>query len=284
MSLQYIISTDLDGTLLNHDDYRWQSATEALNKLNQHNIPVIINTSKSRLEVKTLIEEIGLSKQSYVVENGSALILNQDFFNAIAKLQHLPELQKIDNQYVWVFGIQRSVLLEWLYDQRSKYQLDFEGYNDWDIQTIIEKTGLSENKAKQSYQKEFSEPFEWYDSEESLQQLTMRARLQGFDILKGGRFYHLQANVSKASVFDFFKNHHSILFPSSSEFKVIALGDNHNDVHMLNAADYSIVIKSPVNDYPELKKTHNLVCSEYYGAKGWNIEILKLLKTLDINT
>ena len=46
-----IVFTDLDGTLLDHDDYSFEAARPALAKLETLNIPVILTTSKTATEV-----------------------------------------------------------------------------------------------------------------------------------------------------------------------------------------------------------------------------------------
>ena len=46
-----IIFSDLDGTLLDHDDYRWQAADPALARLRAANIPLVLNSSKTVPEI-----------------------------------------------------------------------------------------------------------------------------------------------------------------------------------------------------------------------------------------
>ncbi len=284
MKTQYIVSTDLDGTLLNHHDYQWQDAEQALTSLASHHIPIIINTSKTRLEVANLIKALPVPEQSYVVENGSAIVLSTEHANQIDLKSQYENFQYIDGKPVWVLGENRASLCQWLYKLREKYDWNFQGYQDWSINQIIEKTGLSEADAAASSKKEFSEPFEWYDTQENLQKLTDSARLSGYKIVKGGRFYHLQGSVHKASLFDFIHEFKNQLYPEFESIRFIALGDNHNDIDMLNQADYSIVIKSPTDTKLELSKNKQVIYSQSFGAKGWNEEILTLLTFIKLPT
>jgi len=282
MNTQYIVSTDLDGTLLNHDDYQWEDAREALMALSNYKIPMIINTSKTRSEVATLNSVLPIRDQSYVVENGSAIVLSNEDLIKLDRYKDHPKLKMMDSHYVWVLGEEREFLCHWLYALREKFNWKFEGYRDWDYQTIMAKTGLSLESAIESSKKEFSEPFEWNDTDENLSILKTMAKQSGFEILKGGRFYHLQGNVNKSSLFDFIKEYQSILYPGSKHIQFIALGDNDNDVHMLNRANYAIVIKSPVNAAPILTKSSGVTHSRAMGAKGWNQEILTLLQSFKL--
>ncbi len=279
MSEQCVIFTDLDGTLLDHNDYSWAPASEALKEAQAHKIPIIINTSKTRSEVNTLLSELPLQNQPYVVENGSAVIFPNITSELLSNIQGKSHYQFIDDQHVWVFGVKRSLLCDWLTHIKFKKGYLLESYQDWTTEMIMNKTGLNESKAIESQKKEFSEPFQWFDTDERLADFIQLAESQGFSILKGGRFFHLQGAVTKASAFDFFKTHKDSIFTHSLKLKIIALGDNYNDVDMLDQADIAICIKSPVNDFPKVSNSA-VIYSTQFGPIGWNDEILKLLKSL----
>jgi mannosyl-3-phosphoglycerate phosphatase len=230
---QCVIFTDLDGTLLDHHDYSWEPASEALKEAQAQKIPIIINTSKTRSEVNTLLSELPLLNEPYVVENGSAIIFPNITSELLSNIQDQPRYQLIDGQHVWVFGEKRKLLCDWLTHIKVNKGYQLESYQDWTTEKIMNKTGLNKNKAIESQKKEFSEPFQWFDTDERLADFILLAESQGFSVLKGGRFFHLQGAVTKASVFDFFKIHKNSLFPSALRLKLIALGDNHNDVNII---------------------------------------------------
>lgn len=286
MNSQYLVMTDLDGTLLDHSDYSWSDAQDALEFLVTHEIPVIVNTSKTMAEVQTLLNELKLEHQPYVVENGSAVVLPA-FTDAVNSkklfetLKQHEQFKKIDEQYVWTLGKDRQQICDWLYGLRTRHDWIFEGYNDWTVEAVMDKTELTKSKAIESKQKLFSEPFLWFDSERNFKTLESLAKRDGYTILKGGRFYHLQGDVDKSSPVSFFKRYHRLLWPESQPLTIIALGDGDNDVAMLDSADYGICIKSPVNDFPSVV-SDNIIFSQSYGPKGWNEEILALTNSLNI--
>lgn len=278
---QCVIFTDLDGTLLDHHNYTWSPARPALDQAKQYDIPIIINTSKTRAEVVTLINDLKFEQQPYVVENGSAIIFPYLPPNLLLKLQSKDQYQFINNQHTWVLGEYRKPLCKWLKAIREKYKFNFESYQDWSTKKLMEITGLSESKAKESQLKEFSEPFVWLDSDENLARFIQLAESKGYSILKGGRFYHLQGSINKGSALTFIREYQEYLFPKATSLKLIALGDNQNDVAMLDESDLAVCIKSPVNDFPMIKNS-TVIYSKEYGPVGWNEEVLALIELLEI--
>jgi len=69
-----IVFTDLDGTLLRHEDYDWSPASAAIAELKRRNVPLVIATSKTRAEIEYLRERIG-NQDPFISENGGALYI-----------------------------------------------------------------------------------------------------------------------------------------------------------------------------------------------------------------
>lgn len=70
--LDLIVFTDLDGSLLNHEDYSFAEAMPALARISGNNIPLVFVTSKTRREVEILQREMGL-REPFIVENGGGI-------------------------------------------------------------------------------------------------------------------------------------------------------------------------------------------------------------------
>ena len=67
------ISSDLDGTLLDHTTYSYQAALPALALCQSLGIPIVLNTSKTVAETLAIHTALDLTAPM-VVENGSALV------------------------------------------------------------------------------------------------------------------------------------------------------------------------------------------------------------------
>ena len=70
----WIVMTDLDGTLLDHQSYRCTAAQPALAALKQRQIPCIMNSSKTFSEMVQLRAELDFS-DGFASENGAALFI-----------------------------------------------------------------------------------------------------------------------------------------------------------------------------------------------------------------
>ena len=68
----FLIFSDLDDTLLEHDSYRWEKAGPALGYCINSNIPVILVSSKTRVEIQAIHRAMGLDFP-FVSENGGGI-------------------------------------------------------------------------------------------------------------------------------------------------------------------------------------------------------------------
>ncbi len=260
----YFISTDLDGTLVDHHSYSYSDALPALELCRELGIPVIFNTSKTRSEARALQRELGIDAP-LIVENGSAIIVSG---------HNDTEDQEI------LFGVPRTRVLNFIVQVRAAQGWQFSGFNDWSVAEIVERTGLSLDDAANANSKEFSEPFIWSDSDQAFRRFSNMAHEQGLRILKGGRFYHLLGDTDKAKPMLWLKRNYRNVFPAFDEApEVVALGDNQNDVAMLNAADIAVCVRSPVADFPPLSTAAKIIQTSGVGPVGWNQAVLRILQS-----
>lgn len=234
-----IVFTDLDGTLLDHHTYSYAAAKPLLGKLRGLGVPVIANTSKTRAEWQDLAAELD-NGDAFVVENGSAIYLPDECV---------------------VFGERRERILEILSELRPEFQ--FEGYADWDIDGIMQRTGLDRESATRSADREFSEPLIWMDDEEKKAAFCAHLKDKGLNTLQGGRFLHVLGQTDKGKAVEFLRDR----LPAGAA--IIALGDGPNDIAMLQAADIGIVIKTPTGRKLDFNSDHQVIHSTLEGPEGW---------------
>jgi mannosyl-3-phosphoglycerate phosphatase len=242
-----IIFTDLDGTLLDHHTYDFAPALFMLEYLKKQNIPVILTTSKTKEEVLLLQNKLDIN-YPFIVENGAGI-----FF---------PSKDKLD---VIHLGITYDKTLETF----KKYKKDFilEGFFQMSDEKVAQLTGLDLEDAKLARSRSYGEPFLFDDTKDYIA-LRQLARNEGYDIVKGGRFYHLiTKGIDKANSVLHLKKIYEEKF--NAPFKTIALGDGNNDLTMLEAVDTPILIPKYDGNYISHTIKH-ITKAKYPGPKGWN--------------
>lgn len=262
--MKSILFTDLDGTFLNHDDYRFDASHEALARIKELRIPLIFTTSKTKAEVERLQQQVGIC-EPFIVENGAALFIPRGYQGFL-----LPELQNYEDKKILIFGQPYKKVLEFYRLYREEFGMI--GFSDMSDVELADLTGLTPTAVLLSKQREFTEPFILKDARQ-IDELQRLAHCYELKITTGGRFYHLMGETQDKgiAVMDTIA-----LFEQLYETKIhsIALGDSENDLPMLESVDNPIVIQKPNGSYLEIGLA-NIQKSHYPGAKGWNEMVLK---------
>lgn len=266
MSREFLIFTDLDGTLLNHHDYSFSAASAALALVQERKIPLIIATSKTFCEVKKLQDDLGISAPC-IVENGagtyipSSCVLAKEDWHA--------------DEEDWIQVSHSKTYLEsrlFLNAMKEKYGL--RGFGDMELKEVVHLTGLQADQAKDACKRDFTEPF-IIEDEQNIVALTQEANALGFDIVQGGRFFHLiTIYQDKAKAMLSLKLLYEEYYQQT--FRTIALGDSSNDFTMLEEADFGVLIPKNDGTYAPLV-TPDLIKAPFSGPKGWNSSILGIL-------
>lgn len=259
-----IIFTDLDGTLLNHQNYSFAAAKPALEKIRQLNIPLIFNSSKTSAEILEY-RHILDNRHPFIVENGGAVFIPQHYFPGT-----------IEQEHTHILGAHRDQLLALIHDLRNKHQYQFTGFADLSVAELIEQTGLTEQQAVHAKQRIASEPIIWQDGKKQLSKFQRELEQQGMKILKGGRFLHVMGQTDKAIAMQWLvEQYHAA---GHAKIRTIALGDSQNDKAMLEQADYAAVIRSAQGTHMLVDKP--VYYTQYPAPAGWREAIDKILLTL----
>ena len=256
----WLIVTDLDGTLLNHHDYSFQEAKATLEKLEEHGIPVIINSSKTAAEIEQLRRDLN-NQNPFIVENGSGVFIPKTYF------KECPEGAEEHGTY-WevVLGKPRTELLAALAKLPKIFKPYYQSYSESSVEDVMAMTGLSHTEATASKNRRYTEPLKWSASATQKLEFFSALRKQHLHYTEGGRFIHLMGQTNKGSAMTWLARYHAKQYKKN--IRILALGDANNDIDMLTAADIAAVIKSPVNPPPEFDHAHKIMSTET-GAAGW---------------
>lgn len=272
--MNYLIATDLDGTLLDHHSYAFDAALPALSMCSERHIPVVFNTSKTAAESCRLRRTLD-NRHPFIVENGSAVYIPAGYF------KDMPEGCADAGEY-WVrrFGKSLTDILAELTEMNRERRFNYAGFSSWNVQQVAASTGLSIQAAGESKQRQYSEPLLWQDSAEQLDLFRAALKQRGLKLLQGGRFLHVLGDTDKGKAICWLKA--AFEAAADTPLTLVALGDSDNDVDMLQAADIAVLVRSPVRDMPMLQGGMRVIETEGFGPAGWNEAVTGLLSESEI--
>jgi mannosyl-3-phosphoglycerate phosphatase len=268
--LKTLIFSDLDGTLLDHFTYQSTAAQQTLQQLENAEIPVILNTSKTLAELTIIQRELHL-QAPFIIENGAAIYI------PISTFKTQPEDTVVMGDY-WVkfFSLPRQYWLDLLSKHALKFSQFYQGFSTLSVSALSQITGLSEEEAKRAKQRQFAEPLQWLGDQPSKKAFIECLVNLGANVVQGGRFMHVGDYCDKGQALTWLAQRYRDNFENHA-ISTIALGDGENDITMLEAADIAVQVRSPVHQFPTLSRQYKMIKTQLYGPEGWAEAIQELL-------
>ena len=268
MSSSIVIFTDLDGTLLDAGTYSWKAARSALELIKQKAIPLILCSSKTRAEIEAYRKQMD-NHEPFVSENGGGIFIPDAYFDFSFHFH-----KKVADYRVIELGTPYARLRESLQILAKKSGANVRGYGEMSASEIAAQTGLSAEEAQMAKQREYDEPFIISGSDEQIKRVLQLIRPLGFSWTKGSRYYHLIGANDKGEAVKILTNLFKQKFGSVI---TVGLGDSPNDLPMLKAVDYPILVQKAGGQYEDSIQLNNLIKAEGIGPEGWKKGIFKLL-------
>ncbi len=268
--VNWLIFSDLDGSLLDHDSYSHQAADKRLLELAQKQIPLILTTSKTRAEVMTIRQELN-NQHPFIIENGAAIYIPRGYFSSKPN-----QCIELDDFWVYRLSEPRSYWLALLNKAKKQFPHSFSHFAAMKEEVIAQVTGLSLAQAQLANQREYGEPISWLGVDKAKQEFIHWLQDQGGHVLQGGRFLHLSGPCDKGQALAWLAQEYKNQ-AAAADFKTIAIGDSGNDVAMLEQADLALIIRSPVHSPPKLKRVRGFFISDEFGPWGWSSGLGKIL-------
>lgn len=244
-----IVFSDLDGTLLDHTTYSYAQAEPALAHLRAQRIPLVLVTSKTRAEVTALRMRMG-NTDPFIVENGAAVIT--------------PGSDDL------VLGSTNSAARAALRAAAATSRVQVRGFGEMELAEISERTGLAPEVAGLAMRREFGEPFVILHGDPA--ELASALSGLGFQMTRGGRFFHVLGGCSKANAVE-------ALIHRTGDSDSVGLGDAPNDLGFLRVVRQAILIPSTHTETMRRDLPHAILAPAP-GPEGWNRAILDLLRNL----
>ncbi|HOP40186.1 MAG TPA: HAD-IIB family hydrolase [Geobacteraceae bacterium] len=266
---QIIIFTDLDGTLLD-ETYSFAAAFEALEKVNELAIPLVLCSSKTRKEIEHYRDKLG-NTDPFISENGGGIFIPLGYFPDESILDGFSPHTDKDYRIIGL-GTPYDELRKVLGELRRE-GFDITGFGDLSLDELAEITGLPRNEAMLCRERDFDEPFLFNGDEKQREFLFHSIRSRGLFTTQGV-FHHLLGDNDKGRAVRILSELYRARF---GPITTIALGDSPNDLPMLQSVDIPVAVQRPDGRYhPSLALPHLFKAGEI-GPAGWNNAVLELL-------
>ena len=270
-----VIYTDLDGTLLDHHTYAFDEALETIKALRDRGMPIIPCTSKTRAETVSLMQAMDIHGPM-IIENGAAIWVPQDW-----GLER-PEGSSSDaDAWCHSFGPSRGMIRRQLAILSIEWGNRYQSLCDLSDKQVAAVTGLDLEGAARAKQREHCETLIWLGTPADREAFAEQVESLDMRCLEGGRCVHVLGSGGKAEAVSWL--HHKIRRerPDFAAAVSLSAGDAENDVEMLEVTDLALLVRSPVNEPPTVRRQGGLVISDTEGPAGWAEGIEALIERVE---
>ncbi len=270
-----LILTDLDGSLLDTTTYSYEAATNALSAIQTMGAVLILVSSKTRSEMEPLRLRLD-NHHPFIVENGGALFIPKGSFSF-----PLEQAAPSGDYEVVEIGIPYARLRTALKEISQELGCRLQGFGDLSLEEVSQLTGLSPADTLLATRREYDEPFVVEGNGVAWNRLLAAAEARRLRCTRGGRFYHLTGGNDKGIASRWLIAWYTRRAQQEGDTLItIGIGDSLNDLPMLAAVDYPILVRKPDGSYdPDVQLPH-LTRAEGVGPVGWNRSLMDLLPTL----
>lgn len=263
-TMQKVIFTDIDGTLLDSYFPDLNKAKKLVEKTIQNGIHLILCSSKTELEQDLIRSNIQL-KEPFIVENGGATIIPLGYFKK-SKFNHS---KKFQNKYIIETGGSSFKIRSLLKKIRTKHKINFKGTSDLSIPELSKITKLSEDYAKRMITRKYSETIVQINSKD-MPNFVINVEELGLKVIPGGQYFDITLGNDKGTAAKILME----IFRKEYENNVIffGIGDSKNDESMLSLMNHSILVQKPDASWQNLS-IDNLQKVKGIGTRGWEVAL-----------
>ena len=260
-----LIFTDLDGSLLHRDTFKFDEIKDYLIELISKGIYIIPNTSKTEKEILDFNSELGLILP-YISENGAS-INGLDLLNSELPKELILSREKDD-----ILNIFKNIVPLNL-QNKCKLLSEMNKTN----QSLI--FGLEDKKLEMALDRKYTIPLIFKGSKNEKIELSKIIKNEGLYLQQGGRVINLTDITNKAKALQVFVRFYK---KYQKNVKTIAVGDNFNDLNMLKTSDFPCLVFNDQFTLDEIP-IKNLIISNKPSPGGWAAVIKMALVKMNKN-
>ena len=255
---QIVIFTDLDGTLLDKNTFKFDKIEKYFRELILKNIIIIPNSSKTEAELLDFNKQYNLNL-SFIAENGSSI----HRLNLIHK--NLPEKILLSKPTDEIYKIYKQNITPYL-NKKITFILNLKSKEQEEI------FSLPLNKITLAIKRNHSLPIIFNGNETEKNEFNKIMNDSGLTIQTGGRIMNICDNVNKSKAIS--KTIELINTKMNDQIVTIGVGDNQNDIEMLRHTDFACLVKNDKFD-SSLINIENLIKSSEPSPQGW-ADVIKM--------
>jgi len=250
----WLILTDLDGSLLDFDTYSFEGARPALERIRAESIPLTFVSSKTRSELEEIRSRIEIDGPD-ISENGA--------------------LVRLPDGTIERMGTSIETLRRALEEIAAELGFDPRPFGRDGVEGVVRETGLTRTQAALALEREGDEPFRPPDDVDPAA-LEAAAEKRGLYVVQGDRYWHLIGHEGKGAACRRLLEWYA---RNGSTPTTIAVGDAPNDRTLLLMADVAICIprRNGEANRDLVRTVPTLKIAPEAGPEGWSRAILDTL-------
>jgi mannosyl-3-phosphoglycerate phosphatase len=265
--MEYLVYTDLDGTLLDSETYSYRNSLPGLRMLKEEGIPVVFCSSKTRAEQEALREALEID-DPFIVENGGAILFEKSYFkkpHPLERMKHGYRTIELGQPYARIREILGKV--------RDELEPEIIGYGDSTVEEVTAATGLNRREATLAMNREYEETL-LSELERPVQQ-KLRSALEphGLTLARGGRFHCVKGKNNKGQAALVLTR----MFRAERDNLItVGIGDSWNDGPLLSAVHIPVLVQRAPGQWQNIG-IKGVKRVDQVGPRGWTRAVSKLL-------
>lgn len=266
--MQIVFITDLDGTLLGHEDFDFTPIKPAIDELIEAGTTLILASSKTEAEIERVCDDFG-RRLPFIYENGAGFAHFDDLHDAVSedtvRLVHKGLcISEISTKWVEAIPHELRQLCTFLDKMDTPSQ-----------ETLL---GLRGAELDRALTRLYSCLFVFTGNSSQFAALNAQTNKAGLSVQRGGRVCTLSGHHNKAVYLPEIRR----LTQQGKEPSVlVGFGDSENDREMLNAVDIACVIPRPDGHTLSVQQAgQSLIIAPCIAPWGWQEAAMKALSLL----
>ncbi len=258
---KFVVFTDLDGTLLDHESCSFRRALPALDVMVRRQIAVVPVSSKTAAQMRYWMKLLSLHGP-FISEGGGGIFIPEGYFPG-----SIPGAVNENSELRISLGEGITEAREGLKNISSEAGIAVTGFGDLKEDEVLELTGLKAAELEASMSREYDEPFLLVDND-APGLLFEVAQKNGFSVVRDGRFFHISRGCDKGRAVGILTELFRRLYP---EIVTIGIGDSANDLSLLQNVDHAYLVMRHDGTYDPEVSDESVRKVGGIGPHGWRM-------------